>query len=358
MVNNNPTSIAILRLAALGDICMTIPVVCSLRKHFPDAHIYWIISKNMIHLVENLQGVTFIPIDKPYSLKGYWQCWRQLQSYQFDALLVPQASFRSNLLCPLIKAKDKYGYGKLHSRDFQRVFVNKTVPAVKEHLVDGFLRFAEALGAPHEKPQWDIPLGDEDYAWADKHLNGVVQPIITVCPTTSKSERNWSDDRYIEVLNYLQKKWRCSVVLVGDSGQVSMRSSQRIASGLLKPCINLTATSNVKQLAAVLSRSDIVIAPDTGPAHIANAVGTPVVGLYGVISSKKTGPYNSVHYCVDKFPEAVTKILKKDINSISWRQRVHDNQAMMLITVEDVIEKCNALLTHLQFSQNTQAETV
>lgn len=341
-------SIAVLRLSALGDICMTIPLILSLKKNFPNATIYWIISEKLSSLVNNIPGVHFIEVDKPKTIKQFFKCYQQLKSYHFDVLLSPQTSFRSNLISLFIRADIKYGYGKLHSRDLQRFFIDKTVPTKAEHLVDSFMRFAEVLGAPHEKPEWELPIKPEDQAWATSHIKQLQHPIITVCPTASNAERNWCTQRYINVLNHLKDHWGGSVVLVGDTHPLSITAGKLIEQGINQPCINLIGKTNLQQLAAIISYSDILIAPDTGPAHIADATGTPVIGLYAVAPAEKTGPYNSIKYTINKFPEAVKHILKKDIKNISWRQRVHHHDAMLLIEEKDVIDQCNSILSTLQ----------
>ena len=91
-----PKSIAILRTAALGDICMTIPLLVALRDHFPQSKIFWIIDEKLSPLVEGLNGVELIKIKKPRSWKDWRQCQKMLSTYKFDALLMAQSSMRSN----------------------------------------------------------------------------------------------------------------------------------------------------------------------------------------------------------------------------------------------------------------------
>jgi heptosyltransferase I len=98
----------------------------------------------------------------------------------------------------------------------------------------------------------------------------------------------------------------------------------------------------LKQLLAILQRSSVVLCPDSGPAHMSTAVGTPVVGLYATSNRLRTGPYFSQHLVVDKYPEAVQREFGKSVDELRWGQRVRDPEAMSLITVPDVIEKLDA----------------
>ncbi|WP_104207527.1 glycosyltransferase family 9 protein [Coxiella endosymbiont of Rhipicephalus microplus] len=345
-------SVGILRLGALGDVCLTVPLVDMLRRHLPHIELYWIISRPFFSLVQGLSNVNFIVLDKPTSLSDYWRCYQQLKSYLLDVLLVPQATLRSNILCFLVQAKIKYGYEKLHSRDFQYYFVNHTVSARPEHLLESFLRFTEPFGIKDRNIKWGLPIDAQDYEWAKAQLNpyGSSCRWLAICPATSKEERNWFSDRYATVVNYLiKKKWNFNVVLVGGSSMVEKRMAEEINCQLIKPALSLVGKSSLKELAAILSKVDVLLSPDTGPLHIAQAVGTPVVGLYAVAPPEKTGPYFSQRWVINKFPQAVKTILGKDFSKITWYQRVHSREAMALITVDEVRAQLEKVFVELKF---------
>jgi heptosyltransferase I len=107
---------------------------------------------------------------------------------------------------------------------------------------------------------------------------------------------------------------------------------------------NLVGKTTPKQLAAVLARSRALVAPDTGPVHIATAMGTPVVGLYAVAPSKLSGPYLSGELVIDRYPDAVRTILRRDPAGVPWGTRVHTQKAMELIQVTDVLDKLSVLV--------------
>jgi heptosyltransferase I len=353
----NPTSpkrIAVLRTAALGDICMTIPLLIALRDHFPDSEIFWILDANMSTLVDDLAGIHLIKIKKPRSLKDWRRAQQQLSHYKFDALLMPQSSLRSNLLSLFIKAKTKYGYGKLHSKDCQSWFIDQPVHSVEEHLVDSFLRFAEALGVPQAKPRWEIQLSNTDQTKAVELLPDTSRPIIAICPVSSKGERNWPAERFASVATQLQKVYGAQIILVGGADQSSLEACAAIKAKA--SAIDASNQTSLKELCAVLKRADMLIAPDTGPAHLANAMGTPVVGLYAVMKAPKTGPYYSVNHCVDCYDEAVKSILNQDPSTTSWNLRVHSPQAMLLIQADAVYARCCQVLKLLGYSPSTAKE--
>ncbi len=339
MTDRQPQSIVILRLGALGDVCLTIPLINLLRRHLPQTKIYWIISRGMVGLISGLEGVEFIVVEKPHRLKDYLEFRKLMINYHFDVALLPQATLRTNLLIPLIPAKLKYGYDKLHSRDLQRIFVNRIVPAKAEHLLDSFLRFAEPFGILDKTVEWNIPLDHDEIKFAQQKLPSFDGKWLAICAATSKEERNWFVERYVEVIEKVSQQYAVKVVLVGGPSELEKWMGEQIASQCSVDCLNLIAGTNLKQLVAVLQRSDLLLSPDTGPLHIAQAVGTPVVGLYAVAPAEKTGPYFSQSLVINKFTEAVKTFLNKDPKTISWHDRVHNRDAMKLITVDEVVAK-------------------
>ena len=111
--------------------------------------------------------------------------------------------------------------------------------------------------------------------------------------------------------------------------------------------MNLIGRTTLKQLLAILDRADLLICPDSGPAHMATAVGTPVIGLYATSNRHRTGPYFSQDLVVDRYPEAVQREFGVPVSQLRWGQRVRDPDAMDLIRVEDVIAKVDQVLRKL-----------
>jgi heptosyltransferase I len=346
-VADHPSSIAVLRMSALGDVVMTLPLLRTLQKAYPRAQLHWIVSRPFHTIVEGVSGVNLIVIDKPRGPLSYWRLWRQLRAYSFDWLLVPQASFRANMVLAVTRAKRKIGFGALHSRDLQRFFVNETVPAEPEHLIDSFLRFATYVGATEHVLDWDLPLRPEEHAWAKTQVAGAKGIKLAVVLAASKAERNWPVERYRETLNRVAARWPVTVVLIGGPGEDERRLAAALREGLAPPVLDLVGRTSLRQLAALLGQADALLAPDTGPLHLAQAMGKPVVGLYAVAPSAKTGPYLEPQWTVDVFAEAAATILGR--SSMGWRQRVHDERALRLITVEAVADKIEKLFEHRGF---------
>jgi heptosyltransferase I len=345
--NNKLKHIGIVRLSAFGDVLLTVPAVRTLQANFPNAKITWIVSPGAYPILEGLSGIDFVVVDKPRDLRTYIAAYKKLKSYRFDVLLCMQASFSANILFPLITAKRRIGFDNARARDAHRLFVRESVPAGRDHLLDAFMRFPETLGCKEKKYTWDLNISASDREWVAKQWAKDLdanKKTLVINPSCSKPERNWLKERYVQVIQGVKQRWDVNILLTGGSGEVEKKLIAYIESEVGFPIVNWLGKTTPKQLAVVLERADVLLAPDTGPLHLAGAMGTPVVGLYAVASSGLSGPYFSKELTIDKFPEAVRTFLKKDPQKVPWKTRVHTQQAMSLITVDDVIEKLGQVL--------------
>lgn len=333
-------SICVVRLSALGDVLMFVPLVRTLQANLPQAAITWVISRPAYDLVEGMDGVEFIVINKPNSLMDYWRFKRHLKGRKFDVLLASQASFRANLLYPLITAPRKIGYDKIRAKDGHDWVINETIEPGQDHTLDGFLKFATALGLQKKALRWDLPISPADHEWAKAHLP-TSKPILVVNPAASKPERSWPTERYIAVLKEAQKRWQVQVVLTGGPGTYDRTLADEILEQI--ECTDLVGKTKPKQLLAVINQAQAVLCPDTGPSHMGTAVGTPVVALHAVTSANVSGPYTFRHLAVDCYPEAVTTILNKTAETNTWGTHAHGEETMRLVQVEAVLEKLESL---------------
>ena len=334
--------ICIVRLSAIGDVCMMVPTVKTIQKGLPNAQITWIISNPGYELVKDLPGVEFLVINKPRSFKDYIKLYKQLGQYQFDIVLATQANMRVNLLYPAIKSPRKIGFDKLRARDMQWLFTNEKIEFKDQHLVESFLEFAIKAGASACEINWNIPLSDDDNNKAKEIINSKkTKHSIAINPFTSKDERNWDLQRYAQLIDQIYNKYGCHIILTGGADPKEQAKIQKIIDLCQnrEKITNSSGTLSLKQLAALLSNVDCLISPDTAAVHIASAMKTAVIGLYAVAPSKLSGPYFSKQLTLDKFGDAVAKILNKKLEDIPWKTRVHDSRAMQLIQVEDVMDK-------------------
>jgi len=329
--------IAVVRFSALGDLVLVAAAVRALQAQLPHAHITWITSPLAHSLLQGMTGVSFVVHDKPRSLKDYLSFYREFRRQKFDVVLALQANLRINLLYPALRAPLKIGFDKTRAREGQWLFCNRRIAFADTHLLDSFLAFGALLTGRAQQAVHGLPVAPEDLAWARAQLSAQPKPWLAVHPVASKAERNWLPERYRAVIEHAVAQHHASVVLTGGNSAEEQAICAQLASNAPQHTLNLCGKTTPQQLAAVLSLVDVLIAPDTGAVHIARSMNTAVIGLYAVANPKLTGPYQALDYCVDAYPQAVQKLLGKNVAQLAWNTRVHHPDAMALITVEAVV---------------------
>lgn len=348
-----PKSLCILRLSAVGDICHTVPVVHSIQRQWPETHITWIIGKLEASLVGDIPGIEFIIFDKHRGAKAYADLRKTLRGRHYDALLQMQVSLRSSIASLFIPADIKLGFDKTRAKDYQWLFTNARIAAKpRQHVMDGLFGFAEAIGVSDRTPHWDIPIPDDAAAFACEYISDSSHDnhalVISPCSSNrARNWRNWSAEGYAQMADYATEKYGMTVILTGGPSQLEKDTGEQIARLAKHKPVNLIGQTNLKQLLAILQRASVLISPDSGPAHMATTVGTPVIGLYVTSNPDRTGPYLSQQWVVNKYPEALTAELGKTVHDVAWGQRVRSPEAMARIAVEDVTQQLDAVLVSI-----------
>ena len=340
-----PKSICIFRLSAIGDVCHTLPILRTLQATWPNCKITWIIGKLEASLFADIPNVEFIIFDKSLGRKANLQLKQHLQGRDFDVLLMMQAALRASLACRHIKAKYKIGFDKQRAKDFQWLFSKQRIKAeANSHVMDGLFGFIKALGIKHQIHAWNIPISQTDTDFAQSVINNKKSILISPCSSERKNNfRNWSPENFASLCTQLINQG-FKVILTGGPSQKEIDYGQTIKNITNSDdIINLIGKTSLKQLYALISLTDVVIAPDSGPIHMANSAQTTCIGLYASSNPLRTGPYHQQQLVVNKYPDAVRKFLGKDTSQVKWGQRVRNSDVMGLITVQDVLDKIKLL---------------
>jgi heptosyltransferase I len=339
-----PQALCILRLSAVGDICHALPVVRTLQAHWPQTRLSWIIGRLEAELVGDIPGIEFIVFDKSRGLRAYTEVRKQLHGQRFDALLHMQMSLRSSFVNRLVNSPLRIGFDRGRAKDLQWLFNNAEIPAHKhQHVLDSFFGFAEALGIQERKLSWDIPIPAPDRQQAEELLPGDA-PTLIVSPCSSMSYRNWHSDGYAAVCDHAAQTHGLRVVITGGPSRVEQEMGNRILQQCQSSVINLIGKTSLKQLLALLDKALVAISPDSGPAHMATAVNTPVIGLYACTNPDRARPYLSSELVIDKYHEAVRDKYGKDAEQLPWGIRVRDAGTMERITAQDVNAKLDQFM--------------
>jgi len=339
-LQSKPRDLCLIRLSAIGDTCHALAVVRRLQDNWSDIRITWIIGRTEYRLMSGVEDVDFVVFDKSKGRAAYRDVRAALGERRFDLALCMHASWRANFLIRAVRAPVRLGFDRARARDFQWLFTNRRIPAAHgEHALDAMMGFATAIGAREQPVRWDIPLDDADRAFAAGFV-APGRPLVVISPCSSQRRsnfRNWEVANFVAIARRLESEHGARVVVTGGPSPLEAAYGRRIAGSSAGD--NLAGRTTLGQVAALLAAADLVICPDSGPAHVATALGTPVIGLYATSNPERTGPYLNRQLTVNRYPDAVRRYLGRDVAGIRWGRRVRNPDAMNLITIDEVMAK-------------------
>lgn len=319
-------------------------VLRTLQAAWPNTRFTWVIGRVEHKLMGLLPDVEFITYDKRGGLKELKRIRAVLLARKFDLLLHMQLAFRASVLSTFVRAPVKVGFDRERARELQWLFVSHQIhPEKNQHVLDGLYGFAESLGVHDRVLRWDLPVPDEAFAYAKKLIPDS-RPTLVISPCSSHRLRNWSAHGYAAVADHAARAHGMRVILVGGRSAVERQMADAILMRVKTPVVDTVGQDTLPQLLALLARADVLVSPDSGPVHMATAVGTPVIGLYAATNPLRSGPYLSRQSCVDKYAEAAKKFLGKTPAQIPWTTKIEKPGVMDLIEVRDVTTKLDSLL--------------
>ena len=336
LFSSPPKQLCLLRLSAIGDCVHAVALVQAIQRQWPSTRITWIMGKVEASLLGDLPGIEVIAFDKKQGWRAYLQVWRQLKGRRFDALLHLQSALRASLLSIGIHAEHRLGFDKERAGDGQRWFTNhKVTTPASPHVLDGFLAFAQELGVQDLTPSWHIPTSSADDEWARSQLD-TSRPTLLIAPAASKAFKNWTTAGYAALADHAAERGY-QVLLCGGPSALEKTMAQEILTLCHHQPGNLIGQTSLKQLMALIKQAQLVLAPDTGPTHMATAAGVPVIGLYAHHNPERTGPYLCRNRVVSVYAPLIEAELGKPVAELPWRSRLKDPTAMQRITPERVI---------------------
>jgi heptosyltransferase I len=339
-----PQALCLLRTSALGDVTHVVPIVRTLQSHWPQTRLTWVVGKLEHKLVGDLPGVEFMVFDKAAGWRGFQALRGQLAGRRFDALLHMQVALRANLLSALIHAPLRIGYDRARSKDLHGLFVNCRIAARSgEHVLEAMASFLEPLGLKQTAVRWDIPIPPQAEQFADQHLPSGA-PILLVSPCSSHTVRNWRPERYAAVMDHAAATLGWRVALCGGPSAYERAFGDAIVEKAKNKhaFTDLIGKDTLKQFLALARRASLVLTPDSGPMHMANTVGTPVLGLHAASNPQRSGPYSDRRWCVDRYDAAARKFRGKPAAQLPWGTKLEYPGVMDLIEVDAVIERLDA----------------
>jgi len=308
-------NILIVKTSAIGDVTHTLPALNVIRKHYPDAHISWLVEEAAQDIVMGHHALDEVLVSKrkkwikDFSSGNFFRAINEigtfircLRSRHYDLVIDFQNLLKSSMLIALTRSKKKagYGVGMAHS-ECSYIVLNHRIPAVNMdyHAVYRELMLLEKLGIPVTQIDFNLPLFESDHRdiVIQLYQKGALKqkPFIAINPMAKWETKLWDPNKFARIADQCCE-WGYQVVFTGSHEDTEGITG--IQKMMKSESINLSGATNLKSLSALYERSCLLITTDTGPMHIAASLGKPVVAIFGSTAPWRTGPFGNQHVVV------------------------------------------------------------
>lgn len=306
-------NILIVKLSAIGDVIHTLPAVIAIRRRYPKANITWVVEEAAAALVTGHPALDRVLVSRRKqwmkALKGpQWKTAfremrafiRELRDTRYDIIIDFHALLKSAMLVFLARGARKIGFdkGMQHMEHSHLVLNERVAPVDMEiHALTRQLMLAEAIGVYSREVVYDIPISPEDEkavtALLAAHDVDTARPLVAINPVALWETKLWFPVRFAELADALIRHHGAAVVFTGGKADVPV--IEEIRAMMKTPAVNLAGKTSLKMLAALYRTAACVVSTDTGPMHLAAAVGTPVAAIFGPTAPWRTGPFGPGH---------------------------------------------------------------
>ena len=297
-----PRRVALVLMSAVGSTVQGLPVVASLRRAWPAAHITWVLQPGPAALMAGRPDVDrLLLFHRRLGARAYSRFRREVAGEAVALVLCLQPNFKGGMVTRLLRAPERLGHDRARARDLSWMATNRRIPpAPVAHTQDELFEFLDHLGVPR-RLEWRFHFTEEERRVSARWREGFARPVLAVVPRSSNPRRNWTLEGTAWVIDVAAGDLGLQPVLLGGDSEEELRDAHRLEKLCgVPPRVALGGT--LRELAGRLSASDLVLAPDTGPLHMAVALGTPTIGLYGYTDPERSGPYGRfTDLTVDRF---------------------------------------------------------
>jgi len=345
-------NILIVKTSAIGDVIHTLPALNALRRKYPAARIDWLVEEAAADLVIGHAALDSVLVSRRKAwvrdlkqgrfldaCRGFGDFVKRLRATEYDLLIDFQGLLKSGLFVWLAKAKRKVGFGKgMEHAEGSYIFLNEPILPVNmdQHAAIRELLLLKAIGVESEDVVFGLPVTYEQRENVGQLLaaEGVdsAKPLVAINPMTTWETKHWRNERFARVADHLLNK---GMAVVFSGGPQDVRGIEEIRAAMTGKAASLAGKTTLKDLAALYERVAVLVTTDTGPMHIAAAVGTPVIALFGPTAPWRTGPFGSGH-----------RILRAEIDCSPCLKKHcdHEHECMEQITVDQVVQAALAVI--------------
>lgn len=345
-------NILIVKTSAIGDVIHTLPVLNALRRKYPEARIDWLVEEAAADLVVGHPALDNVLVLRRKAwvrdlkqgrvlavCQGFADFVKRLRATEYDLLIDFQGLLKSGVSVWLARAKRKVGFGRgMEHAEGSYLFLNETVSPVSMdlHAVIRGLLLLKAIGIENEEVVYDLPIGNEQRGKISQLLEaeGVdpARPLVVINPMTTWKTKHWKNERFAQVADQLLDR---GMNVVFSGGPQDVGAIEGIRAAMIGKAASLAGRTTLKDLAALYERVAVLITTDTGPMHLAAAVRTPVVALFGPTAPWRTGPFGSGHTIL-RAEIACSPCFKRFCN--------RNHECMEQITVDQVVQAAQTVL--------------
>jgi ADP-heptose:LPS heptosyltransferase len=313
------------------------PLANALRAQVPDAFVAWLVEQPAAPLLEGHEAIDeliVLPRGWLKDIRLVWNLRRRLRQLRLDVVIDPQSLSKSAIPAWLSGARTRVGIASPWGRELAPWLNNRLVPRSAPHVVDIMLQTLQPLGIVPDAVEFHVPVDGAAEVFATQFVNekGLLSGFIILNPGAGWASRLWPPERFAAVAQYVGAKWSLPSVVVwaGDKEKAWAEQIVEKSDGQAV----LAPPTSLKELASLFRRSQIFVGSDTGPLHLAVAVGIPCISMHGTTPAWQSGPYGEGHIAIQEVYQEGT----------SRQRRKASNDAMKRIAVERICDACDQIL--------------
>jgi lipopolysaccharide heptosyltransferase I len=317
----------IVRLGSLGDIVFTLPMLAALRDTFCRSHIAWVVNERWKPLLEgnpDLNDVITLPSS---SISAFFACGKRLRDDGYTTVFDVQGLYKSALLARLTHVPQRIGYSFSFAREGAAAFFyTQRVKPTSKHIVDQNVELAAAAGAKIGPARFPLSISSEAQSAVNQFLTAAkISRYVVLSPGGGWLSKLWPPDRFGELALKLWERHGLRIIVNCGPGEAQLAEIVVANAALALPII---VQYGIPEMMELLRGAELVVAADSGPLHLANALGTPVVGLFGQTSPDRNGPYGGRDIVVRNVDDSET----------TYKREKFYSEEMCSISVDQVME--------------------
>ncbi|MGE5844691.1 MAG: glycosyltransferase family 9 protein [Syntrophaceae bacterium] len=335
-------NILIVKLSAIGDVIHTLPSLAALRRCYPQAHISWVVEEAAADLLADHPMLDRVLVsrrkrwvrdlteggNRTAVLREAAVFLRALRDRPYDLVIDFHGLFKSAVLVLLSRGRRRLGYDSM--QEGSGLVLNEKIPEdMDKHAVERYLDFARHLGCETSKPEFPIALQEAHFRRVRELLAAravdTARGFVAVSPVAYWETKLWDEAKFAAVCDRIVRELGLPVVFTGESPEGPIA---RIRSLMEAPSASAAGETSLRELAALYREAAVLLTTDSGPMHLAAAVGTPVVALFGPTSPERTGPYGEGHVVIRRGMDC----------SPCFRKSCETLECMKTIRVDEVFE--------------------